>query len=89
MLEGARPMARSSVVLREEFDDWAILFDPDANVTMGINPMGVVVWKCMDGTRTVKDLLNKVKEACDEVPGDAESHVRDFIEDLIRRGLAR
>jgi SynChlorMet cassette protein ScmD len=84
-----RPVANPSVVLREEFDDWAILFDPDSDLTLGINPMGVLVWKCLDGKSSVSEILNALNERCDGVPEDAETHVRDFIDDLLKRGLAR
>ena len=33
------PIANSTIVFREEFDDWAILFDPDTNETLGMNPV--------------------------------------------------
>ena len=37
--ESDKPVANSLVVLREEFDDWAVLFDPDTGSGFGINPM--------------------------------------------------
>jgi SynChlorMet cassette protein ScmD len=81
------PKVKPSVVLREEFDDWAILFDPDTNTTLGINPMGVYVWKYLDGKHTFNDVLEDVKKNCNSVPDDAESHLKDFIDDLIKREL--
>ncbi|RPJ51839.1 MAG: SynChlorMet cassette protein ScmD, partial [Acidobacteria bacterium] len=44
-----RPIANPTVVLREEFDDWAVLFNPDTAAAVGTNPVGVAVWKRMDG----------------------------------------
>ena len=55
MSDDKKPKVNPTVVLREEFDDWAILFDPDTNVTLGINPMGVYIWKCLDGKHTVME----------------------------------
>ncbi|MBN1103496.1 MAG: SynChlorMet cassette protein ScmD [Deltaproteobacteria bacterium] len=89
MPEDMRPVANPSVVLREEFDDWAILFDPDSNVTLGINPMGVQVWKYLDGKHSVGQILNELRERCEDVPREAETHVREFVDDLLRRGLVR
>jgi SynChlorMet cassette protein ScmD len=88
MQEDMKPTANPSVVLREEFDDWAILFDPDANVAFGINPMGVIVWKCLDGKRTLREILEQLREDCDGVPDDAETHLREFVGDLVGKGLA-
>jgi len=86
--EEMAPAVNPSVVLREEFDDWAILFNPDSNVTLGINPMGVYVWKCLDGRRTIKDILEKLHNDLDEVPDNAGTHIEEFISDLVKRGLA-
>jgi len=48
-----KPIANPVVLLREEFDDWAILFNPDATLGFsgfGLNPTGVYVWKLLDGS---------------------------------------
>jgi len=76
------------VVCREEFDDWALLFDPDTGHAFGMNPTSVFVWKHLDGKNTVSDIINKLKESCEGVPAEAEQHVKDFINDLLEKGLA-
>ena len=50
MNTSANPVANPLIVLREEFDDWAILFDPDTGSAVGINPVGVAIWKVLDVT---------------------------------------
>ena len=87
-LETRKPVANPLIVLREEFDDWAILFDPDSNITLGINPIGVYVWKLMGGNRTIEDVLAKIRDNFEDVSDKAVSHLFDFLEDLIQRGLA-
>jgi SynChlorMet cassette protein ScmD len=77
-----------SVVLREEFDNWAILFDPDSNVTLGINPTGAYIWRLMDGKRTVKEILDKLHDNCEGISNDVFTHLTDFIEDLVKKNLA-
>ena len=52
MKNGEKPIAAPFVLLREEFDDWAVLFNPDAAFGFGgfgLNPTGVSVWKLLDG----------------------------------------
>lgn len=88
MQDDERPAANPSIVLREEFDNWAILFDPDSGIIFSLNPIGVFVWKCLDGNRTIRDILARVGEKCGDLPGEAETHLRDFISDLIEKGLA-
>lgn len=85
--ERDKPIANPSIVLREEFDDWAILFDPDSGDSMGLNPIGVFVWKLLDGTHKVEDILKNLHNNCQAVPDEAKDHLRDFIQGLVERGL--
>jgi SynChlorMet cassette protein ScmD len=82
------PMANPMIVLREEFDDWAILFDPDTGDTFGLNPVSVFIWKKLDGKHTVPEIVAELKSACEDVPEDADFHVQSFIDDLLARGFA-
>jgi len=86
--EKARPVANPLIVLREEFDDWAILFDPDTGKGMGLNPTGVFIWKLLDGSHTLNDILEKLRGECENVPEDAGNEIKDFIQELTGRGLA-
>jgi SynChlorMet cassette protein ScmD len=86
--EKSNPVANSVLVLREEFDDWAVLFDPDSGDAFGLNPVGVFIWKRLDGTHTQADILRELREDCDSVPEDVESHIEEFVQDLVTRGFA-
>jgi SynChlorMet cassette protein ScmD len=77
-----------SIVLREEYDDWAILFDPDSNKTLGINPMGVYMWKRLNGRHTIREIIDELPENYEDISSEAITHLTDFIEDLIKRGFA-
>jgi SynChlorMet cassette protein ScmD len=88
MSTDTRPIANHDLVLREEFDDWAILFDPDSGDGFGLNPVGVFIWKRLDGEHTEKAIFIEIMEHFDNVPEDAEAHLRDFIESLLQRGFA-
>ena len=81
-----KPIANASLVLREEFDDWALLFDPDTGKAVGLDPVGVCIWKLLDGEHTEEAILGKIREDFDEVPADADVHLREFIEALMARG---
>ena len=82
-----RPVANPIVVLREEFDDWAVLFNPDTAEAVGINPVGVAVWKMMDGERTFADIVGSVREAFDDVPDTVDDELGAFVDDLAERGF--
>jgi SynChlorMet cassette protein ScmD len=83
-----RPVANPTVVLREEFDDWAVLFDPDSGEAFGLDPVSVFIWRLLDGKHTASEIVKKLREACEDgVPEEAPDHLKDFIEDLTSKGL--
>jgi SynChlorMet cassette protein ScmD len=86
--QAEKPIANPLIVLREEFDDWAILFDPDTGDAFGLNPIGVQIWKRLDGNHTVKDILKDLHEGYEDVPKEAEADLEEFVDDLVQRGLA-
>ena len=82
------PMADPLVVLREEFDDWAVLFHPDAGSAVGLNPVGVAIWRQLDGQHTLDQIVAAVSQQFDQVPGSATDEVGAFVSDLVARGFA-
>jgi len=81
-------MANPTIVLREEFDDWAVLFDPDTGDAFGLNPVSVFIWKRLDGNRTLTEILDDVKNECDDVADNAEDQILQFVDQLVAKGLA-
>ena len=74
-----RPIANPLVVLREEFDDWAILFNPDTATAVGINPVGVAVWKMLDGKRSLEELAVEISAAFDDAPETVVEEIAAFV----------
>jgi len=84
----SNPIANPMIVFREEFDDWAILFDPDTGKGYGLDPIAVFIWKRLDGQHTTKGILKELCKHCRNVPRDAEEYIANFVKDLIENGLA-
>jgi SynChlorMet cassette protein ScmD len=82
------PVANPSIVLREEFDDWAVLFDPDTGEGYAVDPVAVFIWKRLDGKYIVEDIISELQTSCSNVPAEVKEHCMAFIEDLIKNGLA-
>ena len=76
------PIANPLVVLREEFDDCAILFNPDTADAVGLNPVGVAVWKQLNGKNTLEDVLKRIQEEFSDTPETAPQEIKKFIDDL-------
>lgn len=83
-----KPIANYLMVFREEFDDWAILFDPDTGDASGLNPVSVFIWKRLDGKHTIQDILVELRESCEDVPDTAEQEIKAFVEGLVEKGYA-
>jgi len=87
MIQNNVPIANPVVVLREEFDDWAVLFNPDTGSALGINPTGVAVWKLMDGRRSLDDIVAAIREQFDQVSETVSDEVASFVAQLARGGF--
>jgi SynChlorMet cassette protein ScmD len=80
-------IANPMVVCREEFDDWAILFDLETGKAFGINPVAVLIWKMLDGKHGLEDISRDIKANFMDVPEDVKSHIESFLKDLIEIGF--
>ena len=83
-----RPIANPIVVLREEFDDWAVLFNPDTTDAVGTNPVGVAVWKRMDGKRSIEDIVSEIRNSFTDTPEAVFKEIVTFINTLEEKGFA-
>ena len=88
MKPGDKPIVNPVVVLREEFDDWAVLFNPDTADAVGVNPVGVTVWKHLDGDHDLAALVTAVRASFTEVASDVEDDVTQFVDQLLDGGFA-
>ena len=82
-----KPIANPVVVLREEFDDWAVLFNPDTADAMGTNPVGVAVWKRMDGRKTLGAIVSEIKDSFEGAPDAVSGEVTAFVDRLAENGF--
>ena len=83
-----RPIANPIVVLREEFDDWAVLFNPDTADAVGTNPVGVAVWKRMNGNGSLADIVSEIQNEFTNTPDTVFKEITTFIDKLAEHGFA-
>lgn len=89
IMSGKKPVvANTQIVFREEFDDWAVLFDPDTGDSFGMSPVSAFIWKHLDGKHTLDDILAEMRKCCKDVPDEAGEHMKTFVEELISKGYA-
>jgi hypothetical protein len=75
-----------NLVLREEDDDCALLFDPDKGSVQLLNRSAVEIWKRLDGQRSLKEILTSLEEVFDGVDPAAEKQVLDLARSLAELG---
>ncbi len=81
------PVANPTVVLREEFDDWAVLYNPDTAEAFGTNPVGVAIWKLVNGRRDADQIAAAVAAQFEEAPETVEADVGQFLAQLSEHGF--
>jgi len=84
----AKYMTNPDVVLREEDEDGALIYNPDTDRIKVINPTGLFIWQQCDGSKDLAGLIFAVQESYDEVPEDEVSEqVEKFIDDMVNTGF--
>jgi SynChlorMet cassette protein ScmD len=81
-------IANPSVVLREESDDWAVLFDPDTGKSFAVDPVGVFIWKRLDGRHFLEDIIADLRQKFLEIPETVQKDCVEFLDDLVKRDFA-
>ena len=86
-MQTKKPIVNPVVVLRKEFDDWAVLFNPDTAEAVGINPVGVAIWELLDQQIDTLEIATNIRQNFADVPGSATDEIETFIADLTKRGF--
>lgn len=75
------------VILREDFDDWAILFDADTGKGYSLNPTAVFIWKCIENRYPSSQIVEEIKDNHTEVPVSVYQDVHNLLDKLSEHGL--
>ena len=76
-----------NIVLREEADDWGILFDPDTGNSVVLNPVAISMFKAMRKTQDPEKVATMIREEYDDIPETLESDFSELVENLARHGF--
>ena len=87
MQQTDRPIANPIIVLREEFDDWAVLFNPDTADAVGTNPVGLAVWKLIDGKRSLENIVSEIRNSFEDTPATTCEEIVAFVDTLVDNGF--
>ena len=68
------------IILREEFDGSAFLFNPDDGQIFGLNPTAKFIWKSLARDETPEQILAGLAEhSASPLPPEAEKDLNDFL----------
>lgn len=67
-------------------EEEGILVDPDQSEVIHLNEVAALIWKLVDGKRTVAEIVCGVCEEFDVDEAIAERDVREFLDRLIDAG---
>jgi coenzyme PQQ synthesis protein D (PqqD) len=78
------------VVARElPESDGAVLLNVATGAYHGLNPTGLVAWELIDGSRSVGELVDGVRERFPGAPDTLRADVLRFVEGALERDLVR
>lgn len=78
----------SRLVIREESDNYAILYDPDNGQSFAINPVCVVICRLLDGNHPVGQIATEIRRIFSDAPETVEEDIRSLLDVLVQRGFA-
>ena len=85
--KNVRYLRNPDVVLREEDQSGALLFNPDTNQVLVVNGTGLFLWRMSDGTRSADELVEAVREGFEAVEEAVASQVKGFLDEMAAGGF--
>ncbi len=79
--------AKPGVLLQEEQDNWGFLYNPENDLSFGVNPVSAFIWKQLETPHPFGELVTKVKTACTNAPANIEDEILAFIKNLVEKEL--
>ncbi len=85
---GSRVTPAAQVQLRSEGEDGALLYDPETDRVVILNPTAAAVWSLLDGSRTVAEVVAALAAEYEGMGPDAEAQVLRTVQAFVHRGAA-
>jgi hypothetical protein len=76
------------VVLREEDEDGALLFNPDTNQVKVINSTGLFIWKLCDGIHELSTIVDGLNTEYEDAPKEQVfQDAREYLDQMLQTGF--
>lgn len=88
-MQGDTILATNPEVVARELagPEGAVLLHLDTGAYHGLNSIGFLIWSLIDGSRTIEEIIEVVRERVADPPPSLPQEVWDFIENGLSRDL--
>lgn len=86
-LEADQSFRAGSHVAWQQVDGDAVLVDLDSGRSIGLNPVGTLIWTLISASATPQQIVLRLVETFDVEGDEAASDVQAFLAELRSRGL--
>lgn len=88
MSDEKRYQVNPDVSCREEGPDGALLFNPDNDALLAINPTGLAIWQSLAQPRTPEEMVAHLLDVCENAPTEqVAGDVNEFVQSLLPGGF--
>lgn len=81
------PIRNPDHAFREADEDWTVLVNLDSADAVALNETGMLLWKSINGSATVGQIIEDVKKHFTDTPPDAEEDMLAVLGTLRDAGL--
>jgi hypothetical protein len=86
--QATRFIRNPDVVIREEDEDGALIFNPDTDQIRVLNLAAFFIWNLCDGSNDLAGIVSAVRKSFDTVPDDqVDQDIKEYIEGMIASGF--
>ena len=81
------PIPNPAAVAEKGTDGWTLLVNPDTAGAMAVNQTGALIWKLINGRRTVAEITAAVRKHFPDAPATVAEDVNALLAKLAEEGL--
>ena len=70
------PSPLPQISLREEYDDWALLYNPDNGRSVGLTPTGVRIWESLSAGKDLDGIIQTLTKKFEPLPEDNQKDIQ-------------
>ncbi len=83
----AKYLRNPDVVLRDQDEDGGLLFNPDTNQILVLNPAAVCIWNACNSPAALSDVLSAVEAEFCQLPDEVDEHIKEFLDAMVKGGF--